>query len=228
MPTSLSAVEIHQPKQQHQLPRSTSVPLWSRLWSTWFPPSSSSISPRTPSIDRLHVISRRVTAPGGFFEANRDGFSPGVSFSASTSSFPSSPTDLLEDVNACSNAENAKEENVSSFKTWENLHASNGSSFYVYSAENVEKVGAPPNSRQIYESCDGTIYGIDSKLQRIRKCPIPQDPFLSPYLASDELFSLLPPLAIVVRHSEAIHRGLDFFIGLVRTYKSRLNGLCYL
>ncbi|VDK33078.1 unnamed protein product [Taenia asiatica] len=175
MPASTSVGEAHQPKQQQQLPRSTSAPLWSRLWSSWFPSSFSSISPGTPSISRLHVISRRVTAPGGFFETNRNGFSPEVSFSASTSSFPSSSTDLLEDQNAYTEVENAKEE----------------------ADENAENLGPLSKMRQLYESCNGKFYGVDSKLQRIRKCPIPQDPFLSPYLASDELFRLLPPLAIV-------------------------------
>lgn len=110
MPASMSESETHQPKQQHQLTRSASTPLWSRLWSTWFPPSFPSVPPRTPSINRLHVISRRVTAPGGFFENNRNGFSSEVSFSASTSSFPSSSTDLLEDQGAYNDVENAKKE----------------------------------------------------------------------------------------------------------------------
>lgn len=80
----------------------------------------------------------------------------------------------------------------------------------VHPVEDAEKVGSLSKKRQLYESCDGTIYGVDSKLQRIRKCSIPQDPFLSPYLASDELFRLLPPLAIVVSHSEAICRSQTF------------------
>ncbi|KAL5110351.1 Hormone-sensitive lipase [Taenia crassiceps] len=151
-PASILEGETHQPKQQQKLPRLTSMPLWSRLWSTWFHPSLSSIPPRTPSINRLHVISRRVTAPGGLSETN-----------------------LLDDQNAHTDVENVKKED----------------------GEDVEKLGSLSKMRQPYESCDETIYGIDSKLQRIRKCPIPQDPFLSPYLASDELFRLLPPLAIV-------------------------------
>ncbi|BHF65153.1 hypothetical protein SprV_0200816200 [Sparganum proliferum] len=40
--------------------------------------------------------------------------------------------------------------------------------------------------------------GVDQKLRKIRQCPIPQDGFLSPYLASDLLLSRLPPLGIVV------------------------------
>ncbi|EUB63085.1 Hormone-sensitive lipase [Echinococcus granulosus] len=175
MPASMSESKTHQSKQQQQLPRSTSVPLWSRLWSTWFPPSFSSVSPATPLINRLSVISRRVTASGDLFEAEKNDLSPGISFSASTPSFPSSPTGSLEVQDAYTDNENAKKEDHENSKKWEPLTKVRGTD----------------------ESCDETIYGVDSKLQRIRKCPIPQDPFLSPYLASDELFRLLPPLAIV-------------------------------
>lgn len=60
--------------------------------------------------------------------------------------------------------------------------------------ENIENLEVPLTNSQ----ANDTYTKVDAKLKCIRNCAIPQDPFLSPYIASDELFSLLPPLAIVV------------------------------
>lgn len=54
-----------------------------------------------------------------------------------------------------------------------------------------------------------------SDLDRVRDIQLHQDCFMSPYLASDEMFRQLPPLGIAVRF------GL-FFVPLITIYVSRV------
>lgn len=87
-------------ESQEKLPVSESVPLWLRLWSSWFPLSQSAVDPTnsprlTPSIDRLRVVSRRFTSPC-LYEIDANSISkslpPNASFNCHPPTF--SPTRL--------------------------------------------------------------------------------------------------------------------------------------
>ncbi|KAM7538479.1 hypothetical protein Aperf_G00000072493 [Anoplocephala perfoliata] len=169
VPANLSSTDLRKQckHKSQQLPRSNSVPLWLRLWSSWFPsqPVDPTISPSsTPSMDRLRVISRRFTAPSGFYEIN----TKGASFDPQSSACSPSSSSSVDDLD---------HHDISSL---------NGG------VTDDEQDGLSMNFQP-----NDTFSGVDAKLKCIRNYPIPQDPFLSPYLASDELFRLLPPLAIV-------------------------------
>ncbi|VDO04385.1 unnamed protein product [Rodentolepis nana] len=150
---------------------SDSVPLWLRLWSSWFPLSHPAYDPTdspllTPSMDRLRVVSRRFTSPC-LYEIDTNSistpppqntlFSSGCSTCSPSDAFIT-PLDFTTDVPS-------DEENL--------------------------------DSPFLNSQSNGNCYKVDAKLKCIRNFAVPQDPFLSPYIASDELFRLLPPLAIV-------------------------------
>ncbi|VUZ56771.1 unnamed protein product [Hymenolepis diminuta] len=185
-PSSKPNQERETKESQEKLPASDSVPLWLRLWSSWFPLSQSAVDPTnsprlTPSIDRLRVVSRRFTSPC-LYEIDANSISkslpPNASFNCHPPAFsparltchPSEPciNPLDFTTDAVSDEDRDKDENI----------------------ENLE---VPLTNSQ----ANDTYTKVDAKLKCIRNCAIPQDPFLSPYIASDELFSLLPPLAIV-------------------------------
>nr|CDS33355.2 hormone sensitive lipase [Hymenolepis microstoma] len=165
---------------QEKLSMSDSVPLWLRLWSSWFPLSQSTIDPTnsslmTPSMDRLRVVSRRFTSPCLYeIDTNSISTPPPQNTSFSPSSPTSSPSvPFITPVNFTTDALSDEDRDNNE--------------------ENISNLGAPLMDSQT----DGTYSKVDAKLKCIRNYAIPQDPFLSPYIASDELFRLLPPLAIV-------------------------------
>ncbi|VDD81100.1 unnamed protein product, partial [Mesocestoides corti] len=172
--------------------RSASSRLWSRLWSSWFPPASLISPVPTPPLDRLRAITRRVTAPADLYkfkdkssrvgsrrEIRRPSSDAASSIdSQSSSDLSLSPLDASDDED-CVNFDK---------QATGSLRPSNES----------QASTKPPHSDGMRTDERRKLpRGIDTKLHRIRQCPIPQDGFLSPYLASDELMSRLPPLAIM-------------------------------
>nr|VZI39680.1 unnamed protein product [Spirometra erinaceieuropaei] len=106
---------------------------------------------------------------------------------------PPFPYTTVEGTQAVSNSGSDAEDN-SSLASPCRLNQ-NHSRFDVCTEENAKTTNVPVvgDSKPITD----ILPGVDQKLRKIRQCPIPQDGFLSPYLASDLLLSRLPPLGIV-------------------------------
>ncbi|KAL7064840.1 hypothetical protein AAHC03_05235 [Spirometra sp. Aus1] len=179
----------------------------SRLWLSVFSQSQQRVpaGQQASGLNRLRLLLRNASEPEnlaslGYARGHNRSLSASPSQSRSNmfnsnqihDSLKSSHNEV-ESTQAVSNS-SSDAEGYSSLVTPCRLNQ-NHSRFDVCTEEDVKttNVAVVGDSMPITD----ILPGVDQKLRKIRQCPIPQDGFLSPYLASDLLLRRLPPLGIV-------------------------------
>lgn len=180
----------------------------SRLWLSVFSPNpqQTPTGQQSSGLNRLRMLMRNVSEPTnlaslGYTRSHNRSLSASPTQSRSEMSNSNqihesrhSSYAKAESSQAASSSNTNTESDDSPVLTWPLNQGSIMSD--VWSEEDAKSTNVAVLGDSIPITAD-IPPSVDPKLQKIRQCPIPQDGFLSPYLASDVLLSRLPPLGIV-------------------------------